>query len=160
MKVAEIPGGEEMAVLVEMLAGMKKEEVEMWEMRGKAKEGNWRKMSQAGVGLDGLHHTQLVAAEQLLRNETLEPEGHLGREGEGERKYSRRENVAPKRDWLTADVHGCFLPSGRFPEINPLSSPFPPSLSVPGPPHCHHVVQRAQGGGSSCASSETDQGSA
>lgn len=129
-------------------------------MRGKAKEENRRKMSQVGVGLDGLHHTQRMAAAQLLRSETLEPEGHLGREGEGERRCSRRENMAPKRDWLTADVHGCFLPSGRFPEINSLSSLIPPSLSLPGPPHCHQVVERAQGGGWSCASSETGRGSA
>lgn len=160
MKVAEIPGGENRVVLVEMLPGVKQEEAEMWETRGKAREGNWREMSQAGVGLDGLHHTQLMAAEQILRSETLEPEGHMGREGEGERRCSSRENAAPQRDWLTADGHGCFLPSGRFPGINPPSSLIPPSLSLPGPPHCHHVAQRAQGGSSTCASSETDRGSA
>lgn len=160
MKVAETPGGEKMAALAEMLVGVKLKEVEMWEMRGKAREGRWRRMSQAGVGSDALHHTPLMAAEQLVSSETLELEAHSGRGGEGERRYSRRENVAPRRDWLTADVHGCFLPSGRFPEINPLSSLIPPSFSLPGPPHCHQVAQQAQGGSLSCASSETGRGSA
>lgn len=158
MKVAGIPGGEKTAASVETLSGVKQEEVEMWGMREKAREGNWRKISQVGVGLDGLHHTQLMAAERLLRNETLESEGHLGREGEGERWYSRRGTVAPRGDWLTAGVHGCFPPSGRFPEINPPSSLIPPSFSVPGPRHCRPAVP--QGSSWSCASSEKGQGSA
>lgn len=132
----------------------------MWETRGIAREGNWRRMSRAGAGSDGPYPPALMAAEQLLRSETLELEGHSGRGGEGERRCSRRENAAPKRDWLTADVHGCFLPSGRFPEINPQSSPVPPSSSLPAPPHRHHVAQRARGGSLSCASSETGRGSA
>lgn len=160
MKVAESPGGEKMAASGEVLSEVKEEEVGMWEMRGKAREGNWRKLSPVGVGLACLQHNQRMPDEQLLRSGTLEPESHLGKEGGGERRCSRRGTEAPKRDWLTADGHGCFLPSGRFPEINPLSPPplIPPSSSLPGPPCSHRVFQWARGGSWCYASSETDRG--
>lgn len=162
MKVAESLGGEKMAALGNMLSGVKQEEVGMWGTRGKAREGNWRKMSPAGVGLACLHQTQLMPGEQLQHSGTSGLEGQLGRKGEGERRYSRTETLAPKRDCLTADVHGCFPPSGRFPEINLLSPPplIPLSSSPPVPPCCHQVVQWAHGGSWCCASSETDRGSA
>lgn len=157
MKVAESPGGEKMAASGEVLSEVKEEEVGMWGMRGKAREG---KLSPAGVGLACLQHNQLMPDEQLLRSGTLEPESHLGKEGGGERRCSRRGTEAPKRDWLTADGHGCFLPSGRSPEINPLSLPplIPPSSSLPGPPCSHQMFQWARGGSWCYASSETDPG--
>lgn len=163
MKVAEIPGGGKTAALEGTPSGVKGEEAETRGTRGKSREG--RKMSQVGAGLAGLHHTQLTAAEQPLSSGTLESGGHSGREGEEGRRHSRGESVAPKRDWRTADVHGCFRPSGRFPEINPLSPPpplplIPPSSCLPGPPRCPQVVRQVQGGGWCCASSGKGQGSA
>lgn len=50
MKVAESPGGEKMEAPGEVLSEVKEEEVGMWGMRGKAREGNWRKLSPAAVG--------------------------------------------------------------------------------------------------------------
>lgn len=139
-----------MAMLGETLFEVTEEEVEMWEMRGKAREGNWSKTLQAGVGSVCPRHIQPMVAAQLACSGRLELGGHMGREGEGERRYSMRENDAPKKDWdwVSAAETGCSPPSGRSAEINPLSPPLllsPPS-SLPGPPRCHQEAQQAQGG--------------
>lgn len=117
------------------------EEVEMWEMREKVREGSWWKTLQGAVGLVCLCHIQLMVAAQLPCSGRLGLEGHTEREGEGERRYSRKERVAPKknRDWVSADETGCFPPSERSPEINPPSPPLlPPSPSSPSNPLCCH----------------------
>lgn len=163
MKVAGNPAGGKMAALGEALSGAMEEEAGTWGTKGKAREGNWRMMSEAVAGLAGLYHTQPTAAGQPPRSGTLESEGRTGREGGGARRCSRRGNAALRRDWLTADVRGCFPPSGRFPEINPPSPPpppTPPSSSPPGPPRCRSAGRLARGGGSCCASSKTGRGSA
>lgn len=147
-----------------MLCEVTAEEVEMWEMREKVREGKWWKTLQAEVGLVCLCRIQLMAAAQLPCIGRLGSEGHSEREGEVERRYSRKESVPPKKnwDWASADETGCFPPNERSPETNPPCPPLllPPPSSLPDPPCCHQQAQQAQGGSLCYASSGTDQGSA
>lgn len=107
------------------------------------------------MGLVCVHHIQLMVGAQLLCSGRLELGGQSGRGAEGERRCSRRVNVAPEKgwDWVSADETGCSAPTERSPGINPLSLPPPPPppllplSSLPGPPHCLQWAQQAQGGG-------------
>lgn len=86
---------EKVAMFGEASLKVTEEEVAMWEMWGKVREGNLSKMLQVEVGLVCPRHIQLMVAAKLVCSGRLELEGHSGREGEGERRYSKRENEAP-----------------------------------------------------------------
>lgn len=94
-KEAEILVEEKAVTLGEALSNVTEEEVEMWEMWGKAMEGNLSRTLQVEVGLVCLRRIQLTVAAKPVCSGRLELEGHSGREGEGERWNSRRENEAP-----------------------------------------------------------------
>lgn len=94
-KEAEILVEEKVVMLGEALLNVTEEEVEMWEMWGKAMEGNLSRMLQVEVGLVCLHRIQLMGVAKLVCSGRLELEGHSGREGEGERRNSRGGNEAP-----------------------------------------------------------------
>lgn len=95
-KEAEILVEEKVVIgLGEVLLNVTEEEVEMSEMWEKAMEGNLSRTLQVEVGLVCLCRIQPMVAAKLVCSGRLELEGHSGREGEGERRNSRRENEAP-----------------------------------------------------------------